>query len=202
MWASTFFADARAYMHMINQPPDQERMAVIIQEVVGERFNERFYPIISGVIRTYNYYPSGPARPEDGVVNLALGLGKTIVDGGVTWTYSPRYPQHRPPFGSTRELLRNTQTRSWAVSMAPTPYDPINEAEYLVQSGLDVAEQDGVLRFIASTYDAASDRLTLGTGVSGPRALTFGPILELGDVPLNRIIERLSEHCRRRSRRT
>ena len=196
VWASTFFRDAKSYMRTIGHPMEEERMAVIIQEIVGERFDDRFYPIVSGVIRTHNYYPSGPAGPEDGVVNLALGLGKTIVDGGVTWTYSPRYPRHRPPFASARELLKNTQTRFWAVSMRPAPYDPVSESEHLVQSGLDVAEWDNVLRFTASTYDAASDRLTIGTGTSGPRALTFGPMLELNDVPLNDIVEQLSRCCK------
>lgn len=196
VWASTFFRDAKSYMRTIDHPLEEERMAVIIQEVVGERLGERYYPIVSGVIRTHNYYPAAPAKPEDGVVNLALGLGKTIVDGGVTWTYSPRFPHRPPPFGSTRDLVKNTQTRFWAVSMEPAPYDPISEAEYLVQAGLDVAERDDVLRFIASTYDAASDRLTLGTGVPGPRALTFGRILELHDVPLNEVVKRLATHCK------
>ncbi|MGD2109005.1 MAG: PEP/pyruvate-binding domain-containing protein [Phycisphaerae bacterium] len=196
VWASTFFRDAKSYMRTIAHPIESERMAVIIQEVVGERFGERFYPIVSGVIRTHNYYPVGRARPEDGVVNLALGLGKTIVDGGVTWTYSPRFPNLRPPFGSTRELLKNTQTQFWAVNMEPAQYDPVNEAEYLVQLGLDAAEWDDVLRFTASTYDPASDRLTLGTAGQGPRVLTFGRILELKDVPLNDVVIRLSAHCK------
>jgi len=196
VWASTFFPGARQYMRTIGQPIENERMAVVIQEVVGEQRNGRFYPILSGVLRTHNFYPRPPGRAEDGVVNLALGLGKTIVDGGVTWTYAPRYPRHRPPFASTQDLLRNTQTRFWAVSMAPAPYDPINEAEHLVECGLDAAEWDGVLRFVASTYDAASDRLTLGTGTAGPRVLTFGPLLELGDIPLNRALPLLGERCR------
>ncbi len=196
VWASTFFRDAKSYMRIIDHPIEAERMAVIIQEVVGERFDERFYPIVSGVARTHNYYPTGPARADDGVASLALGLGKTIVDGGVTWTYCPRYPRHGPPFASARDLLKNTQTRFWVVNMGPTPHDPVNEAEYLVESGLDVAEWDDVLRFIASTYDAASDRLTLGTGVAGPRVLTFGPTLELDDVPLNEIVLRLCESCK------
>ncbi len=196
VWASTFFRNAKSYMRMIDHPIQDERMAVIIQEVVGERFGDRFYPVVSGVIRTHNYYPSGPAKPEDGVVSLALGLGKTIVDGGVTWSYSPRFPNHHPPFGSTRDLLKNTQTQFWAVSMKSAPYDPINEAEYLTQAGLDAAEWDDVLRFTASTYDAASDRMTLGTGMEGPRALTFGRILQLQDVPLNDVVKQLSAHCK------
>ncbi|WP_320046888.1 PEP/pyruvate-binding domain-containing protein [uncultured Ilyobacter sp.] len=196
VWASTFFGDAKRYMHRINHPLEDERMAVVIQEVVGDLYGERYYPVISGVIRTHNYYASGPAEPEDGVVNLAVGLGKTIVDGGVTWTYCPRYPNHRPPYGSTRELLKNTQTQFWAVNMTPAAYDPVNEAECLVQAGLDVAEWDDVLRFTASTYDAQSDRLVLGTGIAGPRAITFGRLLELGEVPLNGVIEHIAQHAK------
>lgn len=196
VWASTFFQDAQHYMRTIRHPVEEERMAVIIQEVVGERFNDRFYPIISGVIRTHNYYPTGPAKHEDGVVNLALGLGKTIVDGGISWTYSPRYPRHSPPYESARDLLKNTQTRFWAVSMKPARFDSMTETEYLIQAGLDAAERDDVLRFIASTYDANSDRLTLGTGTPGPRALTFGPILEFGNVPLNDLVSRLSAYIK------
>ncbi len=197
VYASTFFADARSYMRIIGQDPKSERMAVIIQEVVGQRFGTRFYPIISGVIRTYNFYPTGPAAPEDGVASLALGLGKTIVDGGVTWTYSPKHPAHGSPYGSVADLIKNTQTRFWSVNMGPPPaYDPINEAEYLVQGDLTEAEYDGVLGRIASTYDGASDRLTMGTGPSGARVLTFAPLLQLNDVPLNAIVERLSTCCR------
>jgi len=196
VWASTFFRDAKSYMRSIGHAVKDERMAVIIQEVIGERFGERFYPVISGVIRTHNHYPTGAASAEDGVVNLALGLGKTIVDGGVTWTYSPRFPRHSPPYGSTKDLLKNTQTKFWAVTMEPVPYDPVNESEYLVQCGLDVAEADDVLRFTASTYDARSDRVTLGIGVKGPRVLTFGRILDLNDVPLNEVVERLSDQCK------
>ena len=196
VWASTFFRDARSYMQAIGRSLDEERMAVIIQEVVGQRFDRRFYPVVSGVIRTHNCYASQPAEPEDGVVNLALGLGKSIVDGDVTWSYCPRYPRHSPPFGSARDLLKQTQTRFWAVSMDPGKYDPISEAECLVRPGLDTAEWDDVLKFTASTYDAASDRMIMGTGTPGPRALTFGRILELGDVPLNDVVSTLADSCK------
>lgn len=197
VYASTFFRDAKSYMRAIGHPVADERMAVIIQEVVGQRCGDRFYPTISGVIRSHNFYPSGPARPEDGVVNLALGLGKTIVDGGVTWTYSPRHPRHSPPYGSVGDLIKNTQTRFWAVNMGPAPaYDPVNEAEYLVSAGLDEAEYDDSLRHIASTYVPESDRLIIGTGPAGPRVLNFAPILDIADVPLNRVVARLAAMCR------
>ncbi len=197
VWASTFFQDARSYLRAIGRTCEDERMAVIIQEVVGRRHGDRFYPAISGVIRTYNFYPQPPARPEEGVVSLALGLGKTIVDGGVVWTYSPAHPTLSPPYGSTRELLEHTQTEFWAVNMGPPPaYDPINEAEYLISGTLADAEADGTLRPLASTYDAESDRLVIGLGRHGPRALTFAPVLELNAIPLNPGIRHLMTVCR------
>lgn len=197
VYASTFFRDAKAYLQAIGQDPAGERMAVVIQEVVGQRCTDRFYPTVSAVLRTYNFYPTGPARPEDGVASLALGLGKTIVDGGVAWTYSPAYPRHGPPYASVAELMENTQTTFWAVNMGPPPaYDPVSETEYLVQGTLEQAEYDDALRFLASTYDAASDRLVPGTGAPGPRVLTFAPLLELEEVPLNRVFQALARTCR------
>ena len=197
VYASTFFRDAKCYMQAIGHDPAHERMAVIIQEVVGRRHNERFYPAVSGVLRTHNFYPCPPAQPEDGVVSLALGLGKTIVDGGACWSYSPRFPEHGPPVSSARELLRCTQARFWAVNMGPPPpYNPISETEYLVEADLSAAEYDDTLRRLASKYDGASDRLRLGTGGAGPRVLTFAPLLELPDVPLNPLLERLASVCK------
>jgi len=197
VWASTFFRDAKSYMRAIGRSARDERMAVIIQEVVGLRHGGRFYPTVAGVIRTYNFYPTGPAQPADGVVSLALGLGKTIVDGGVTWTYAPSYPRHSPPYGSVRDLLHNTQAEFWAVNMGPPPpYDPINEAEYLVKGTLPDAEADGVLKPLVSTYDAESDRVVLGMGRSGPRVLNFAPLLDLQEIPLNQVIEHLACTCK------
>ncbi|MCI0617236.1 PEP/pyruvate-binding domain-containing protein, partial [bacterium] len=116
VYASTFFKRAQNYLKALDQSSVTEKMAVIIQEIVGSRFNDRFYPVISGVARSYNFYRSGKAKPEDGVVSLALGLGKTIVDGGVVWTYSPAYPAAMPPF-TVQNLLKQTQTKFWAVNM-------------------------------------------------------------------------------------
>ena len=93
VYASTYFREARDYIKTTGRDPSEEKMAVIIQEVVGRRHGDRFYPDVSGVARSYNFYPTGPARPEEGVASLALGLGKTIVDGGVSWTFSPAYPE-------------------------------------------------------------------------------------------------------------
>jgi Pyruvate phosphate dikinase, AMP/ATP-binding domain len=191
VWASTFFRDARAYLAATGETR-RDRMAVIIQEVVGTRFRDRFYPHLAGVARSYNHYPSGHATPADGVVSLALGLGKTIVDGGVCWTYSPAYPAAPAPFASAAALAAGTQTRFWAVNMGKPPaYDPIRETEYLLEGALADAEEDGTLERIASTFDRESGRIRMGTGTSGPRVLDFAMLLALRDVPINDLVRSL-----------
>jgi hypothetical protein len=169
-----------------------EPMAVILQEVVGTRFGDRFYPQVSGVARSWNFYPSGNARPDEGLTSLALGLGKTIVDGGVCWTYSPAWPTAPAPFSSPQELMQSTQTDFWAVHMGKPPeYDPLRETEYMVQARLADAEDDGTLRRIASTFDRASAQIRMGTGTPGPRVLDFAPLLALREPPLNDVVREL-----------
>jgi hypothetical protein len=164
--------------------------------VVGRRHGDRFYPDLSGVARSYNFYPVGPAEPGEGVVDLALGLGKTIVDGGLCWSFSPAHPKLPPPVASARELLDLTQADFWAVNVGPSPpYDPMTETEYLVHPHLAEAEADGTLRYAASTYDAESDRLVPGTGRTGPRVLDFAPILAWNELPLVPVLRRLLAVC-------
>jgi len=197
VYASTFFASARDYRRSIRLDDGSESMAVIIQEVVGQRAGDRFYPCISGVARSYNFYPTGGASADEGVIHLALGLGKTIVDGGRSWSFSPRSPTAPPPFNDTGELLENTQTSFWAVHMGdPPPPDPIRETECLVQCGLAEAEADGALRYLASTYDPGSDRLYPGLSGRGPRALNFAPLLGSRFVPFSELLAALVELCR------
>jgi hypothetical protein len=192
VYASTFFRAAAGYLRAIDKTPRDEKMAVVVQEVVGDRRGDRFYPQLSGVCRSYNYYRTGTAKPEEGVVNLALGLGKMIVDGGVSWSYSPAHPKARPPFASTGELMKNTQLRFWAVNMGKPPaYDPTKETEYLLETPLEDADYDDSLRFVASTYDPSRDRLSPGVGVKGPRVLDFAPLLDLGLWPVNSVVRRL-----------
>ncbi len=198
VYASTFFKQAKNYLKATKHSLEEEKMAVIIQEVVGTKRDTRFYPTISGVARSYNFYPTGRATPEDGVVNLALGLGKTIVDGGICWFYSPVYPNLCPPHGSARDLLKQTQLHFWAVNMGKPPeYDPTKETEYLVHGDLADAERDGTLEWIASTYNAASDRIDPGIFRKGPRVLSFAPILDLERIPLNRLITSLLTACKK-----
>jgi hypothetical protein len=192
VYASTYFREAREYIRTTGTNPRDEKMAVIIQEIVGQRHGDRYYPDISGVARSYNYYPSGSAQPEQGVVSLALGLGKTIVDGGVSWTYSPEYPKVSPPFGSVNELIQGTQTQFWAVNMGKPPaYDPVSESEYLVSATLKDAEADETLRFLASSFDPDRDRMVPGINARGARVLDFAPLLVLEQLPLNHLIKEL-----------
>lgn len=196
VYASTFFSNARSYIKTTPHSLKDEKMAVIIQEVVGLRHQDRFYPHISGVARSYNFYPISPARPEDGVVSLALGLGKTIVDGGAVWTYCPRYPGVGPPFNSINQQLKQTQLDFWAVNMGKPPvYDPMRETEYLVKSNLDDADYDNTLAKIASTYDYQSDRINIGTAFKGPRIINFAPILQVEVLPVNRMIKSVLHWC-------
>lgn len=192
VYASTYFREARDYVRTTGSDPREEKMAVIIQEIVGRRHDDRFYPDVSGVGRSYNFYSSPPATPEDGVVNLALGLGKTIVDGGITWTYSPAYPRKPPPFASVNEMFRGTQTEFWAVNMGKPPaYDPVSETEYMVRANLKDAETDQTLRFVASTFDSTRNRMIPGTGARGGRVIDFAPLLVLELFPLNNIVRAL-----------
>ncbi|HMK24195.1 MAG TPA: PEP/pyruvate-binding domain-containing protein [Terriglobales bacterium] len=191
VYASTYFREARDYRSSSGTTTD-EKMAVILQEVVGLRRGERFYPDLAGVARSYNYYALEPARPEDGVVTLALGLGKTIVDGGLAWTFSPPYPHKPPPFASVGEMLKGTQTEFWAVNMGKPPaYDPVSETEYLVHANLADAEGDGVLDLLASTYNPERDRVVPGVGSAGPRILNFAPMLVQQQFPLAELVRAL-----------
>ena len=192
VYASTFFRAAKDYIRATDNDPKEEKMAVIIQEIVGQKHAESFYPELSGVARSYNFYSSGRAKPKDGIVNLALGLGKTIVDGSLSWSYSPTYPKINPPFGSINEFLKNTQIDFWAVNMGkPSEFDPIRETEYLVQASIQQAEKDETLLNLVSTFDPGSDRITIGMDIHGPRILTFAPLLNWEILPLNKLLKEL-----------
>ncbi len=196
VWASTFFRAARSYRESVGAGALDERMAVVLQEVVGRRHGERFYPDLSGVARSWAFYRAGRTRPEDGVVQLALGLGKTVVDGDPTWIYAPPYPKAPPPYGSVSELVRETQTSFWAVRFGKPPaWDPVHETEYLVKAGLAEAEEDGTLRPLASTYDSRSDRLVPGVSVPGPRVVNFAPLLVHEQAPLNAAVRAALSAC-------
>jgi hypothetical protein len=199
VYASTYFRSAKQYVDATDRSSGEEKMAVIIQEVVGSRCGERYYPQISGVARSFNYYPIGNASGEDGTVELALGLGRTIVDDGVGWAYCPSYPKASPPYNTIDDLLDRGQQKFWAVNMgAPPEYDPINETEYLKQFQLADAEYDGALDHIASTFDARDETIVMGIRGRGARLVNFAPILETDYLALNDLVKTLLVVCQQR----
>ncbi len=196
IYASTFFKDAKNYIQATRHASAEEKMAVIIQEVVGLRHGPRFYPHVSGVARSFNFYPLGHAQPSEGVIDLALGLGKTIVDDGLAWSYSPAHPQANPPYNTLSDLLSQTQSEFWAINMGtPVEYNPIKETEYMMKYRLKDAEEDGALCFLASTYRAQDDKIVYGIAQPGPRVVDFAPILKFDLFPLNALLRRLLALC-------
>ena len=200
VWASTYFSDSREFHRGIGSSASEEAMAVILQKIVGRRYGNRFYPMVSGVARSFNYYSFGKAKPSDGVVNLALGLGKSIVDGGLCWSYSPKSPKAPPPFGSIGDMMKGTQTSFWAVNMERiTVFDPVKETEYMISCRLEDADYDDTLKFVASTYLAESDRLVHGTGRKGSKVVNFAPILDDRVIPVNDAVLDVLDLCSKKA---
>jgi hypothetical protein len=196
IYSSLFFAESRDYFQVTGKDLRDEKMAVIIQDVVGNRYGDHFYPLISGVARSYNYYPVQNCKREDGVVNLALGLGKTIVDGGSSWLYCPLMPQSPPPYNNIKDLLDNSQRDFWTVKMGRiNEFNPISEVEFMEKHDLDKAEEDGVLNLTCSTYDYMNDVLIAGVQGAGARLLNFAPVLKYEKIFLNKAIRKLLDIC-------
>jgi len=196
VYASTFFPEARAYVESVNHRIEEEKMAVILQEVVGTQKCNRFYPEISGVGRSYNYYPFGAAKPEQGVVNLALGLGKIVVSGERSLQFSPFHPRILPQFSDTKTMLTQSQSYFYAINLAPPVFQAnADEDEFLSQLSLQDAELDGSLDYIASTYSYDNDRLQDGISFNGPRVINFAGILKHQFVPLSKLLIYLLDLC-------
>jgi CheY-like chemotaxis protein len=152
VYASTFFRQAKSYIGSTPHRVEDEKMAVVVQPVVGRLHHDAFYPDFSGVARSYNYYPVGQAKPEDGVVNVALGLGKTVVDGGVSLRFTPAFAGILPQFTSIKDMFSFSQRDFYAIAMhrvASVAF--LEEDQYLVKHALERAEKDGVLEYLAST---------------------------------------------------
>jgi CheY-like chemotaxis protein len=190
VYASTFFRQAKSYINSTTHRIEDEKMAVLIQPVVGTLYQDCFYPDFSGVARSYNYYPVGQARPEDGVVNVALGLGKTVVDGGVSLRFTPAFAGILPQFSSIKDMFNFSQRDFYAVSMKHTASVAfLEEDQYLIKQGLERAEKDGVLQYLASTYSRENDAVYDGISFSGPRIINFAHILKNEIFPLAKILQ-------------
>jgi len=189
IYASTFFKNARNYIEATGNRIEEEKMAVVIQKAAGARRGSNFYPILSGIARSYNYYSIGSIKPEEGVAYVALGLGKIIVEGGNCLYFSPSNPQRLPQFSTPQDFLNNSQREYFAIDMSdPEIYPRPGGDGGLIRLGIQQAESDGSIALVGSTYSPDDDRVYDGISRSGARIITFSPILKTKIFPLDEII--------------
>ena len=194
VYASVYFKDSKAYMTATRNVIDQEKMAVILQEVVGKQYGDHFYPNFSGVLRSINYYPLGYEKSEEGIASLALGLGKYIVDGGQTLRVSPYHPAQVLQTSDMEIALRQTQTQFYALDMKRVGVDfKVDDGFNILKLKVKDAENDGALNFIASTYDANDRVIRDGLYDGGRKIVSFNGVLRHGVFPLPELLK-LSMH--------
>ena len=198
VYASVFFNGSRAYLQTTGNLLSEEQMAVVIQSICGTEHNGYYYPMLSGVARSVNFYPIGGEKANDGIVNLAFGLGKTVVDGGNTLRFSPKYPRKTLQLSDPKLALRDTQKTMYALDLRPGAFkisrnDSINLALRPVTEAL---EEFPYPDLVASTYRASDYRIVPGTREEGSRIISFDAILKYGKFPLPQILRDLMEICR------
>jgi CheY-like chemotaxis protein len=201
VYASTFTQQAKSYIRATPFRLEEEKMAVIIQELVGATHGSRFYPDFSGVVRSRNFYPAEPMEPNDGIAAVALGLGRTVVDGGKSLSFCPRYPRHMIQFSSVEDILRNSQTEFMALDLgaqnghAPAADQLPSGVEHLREHRFPLrdAEADGTLHYVASTYSRDNDCISDGLSRPGARVVTFAPILKHNIFPLPELLDYLQK---------
>jgi hypothetical protein len=192
VFASVFYKSPKEYVKNTNFRIEEEKMAVIIQEVVGQVVNNRIYPVVSGVAQSYNYYPFSHMEPEDGVVELALGLGVTIADGGQTYRFSPRYPEMNPPYSSAAEFMEKSQSFFYALDLSRAGMKIDRDEKFsLTKLPLVEAERDGMLFFVASTFSGEDNAIKDTISIVGPRVITFANLLKYKVFPLAEIVGEL-----------
>ncbi len=188
IYASLYAPEAREYFRAINYGIDREKMAIVLQEVVGNRHDQYFYPDISGTAQSYNYYPVAYMEPGDGFAACAVGLGKYVADGGKSFRFSPKYPTLETL--SPREQYKDSQTKFLALDLSNSEPDLLRDGEMagITELEISVAEKHGTLRHCASVY-TADDRLEPGLDARGPRVINFADILRFEHIPLAQMIE-------------
>ncbi len=190
VYASVFYRDSKAYMTATSNVIDQEKMAVILQEVVGKTYGDHYYPNISGVLRSLNYYPIGDETAEEGIASLALGLGKYIVDGGQTLRVSPYHPRQVLQMSEMEMALRETQTRFYALDMKHVGADfKVDDGFNILKLKVKEADRDGALRYIASTFDPYDQVIRDGLYEGGRKVISFCGVLQHDVFPLPQILQ-------------
>lgn len=194
VYASAFFKDSKSYMTATSNIIDEEKMGIVMQEVCGKKYNDSFYPTISGVARSINFYPIEPEQAEDGIANIALGLGKYIVDGGQTLRFSPKYPKKVLQTSSPEMTLQQTQKTYFALDLNADNFIPsIDDSVNLKKLRIVQAEKDGAIKHIASTYDFQNNIIRDGANYDGKKIITFSNILKYETFPLAEILKDVLE---------
>lgn len=189
VYASAFFTDSKSYMTATSNVIDEEKMAIVIQMICGEKYGNRFYPSISGVARSINFYPIEPEKPEDGIANIAFGLGKYVVEGGVTLRFSPKHPRKILQLSNPEMALKETQKIFYALNLDPSSFKPdVDDAINLLKIPVNEANKDNSLKNIASTWDFENNILRDGIQFPGQRVITFSQLLNHNVFPLAEII--------------
>jgi hypothetical protein len=184
VYASSFSRHAKAYLKATSYRLEEEKMAVILQRIVGRAHGPRFYPDFSGVARSHNFYPAPPLSPEDGVAAVALGMGRTVVEGEECLLFCPRDPQHLLQFSTVEDILKHSQRGFWALDLGPDGDSDMRETRF----GLEVAEADGTLYALGSTYSAEAHAVYDGLSRPGVRLVSFAPVLKHGVFPLGEVL--------------
>ena len=194
IYASVYFRNAKNYTRATGNRTEEEKMAVILQEIVGKDHEGYYYPTFSGVARSYNFYSVGHIKPEEGIAYVALGLGKTIMEGENCLYFSPTNPQVLPQFSRPQDYLDQSQREFFAVDLTnPSVFPEVGGNVGLAKLNIKEAEKHGELKLVGSTYSVDNDRIYTGLGRKGPRIVTFDPILKAGIFPLGEILKHLLE---------
>ena len=192
VYASAYYKDSKAYMTVTLNVIDEEKMGIVLQEVCGSKYGDRFYPTISGVARSVNFYPIEPEQPEDGIANVALGLGKHIVDGGNNLRFSPKYPKKILQLASPDMAMRETQRTFYALDLNADSFQPcVDDSMNLLKLRLKEAEKDNSIKWVASTYDYNNNIIRDGINYPGKKLVTFSNILKNNVFPLADILHNM-----------
>jgi len=194
VYSSVFFKESKAYIAATSNVIDEEKMAVVIQEISGRSYGNKFYPTVSGVARSINFYPIEPERYEDGVANIAFGLGKTIVEGGISLRFSPKYPEKTLQLSNPDFALRDSQKEFYSLDLDPEKFKPsVDDADNLFKLKIKDALNDKALKYVASTYDYEDHIVRDGIYETGKVIVTFSNILRHNSFPLASVLKNLLE---------
>jgi len=194
IYASTFLKIPRAFAKSTQHRTEDEKMAVVIQDLAGHTYQKYFYPYLSGVVQSYNFYPVAPMKADEGIAHIALGLGKIVMDGGNALRFSPRYPKLLPQFSTVEDILKNAQRFFYALKLEDFPLDFVSREDATLEKlNIDEASDHPAVRYMASTFEPQDNRIRSGWQPNGYPVITFARMLTHNDFPLPEILIQLLE---------